>query len=98
MLDLGGFEWDPDKNIANLRKHGVDFLGAARVFADPIRLDRRDTAHSKHEERRITIGYSDPKILTVVYTERLDDVIRIISARKASKDEQKAYDKGHFGS
>jgi uncharacterized DUF497 family protein len=95
MIDLTDFEWDDEKNNANFRKHGVDFLGAARVFADPVRLDKRDTAHSKHEERRITIGFSSPEILTVVYTVRMQDTIRIISARKATKNEEKSYYKSH---
>jgi uncharacterized DUF497 family protein len=85
------FEWDTDKGVKNEQKHGVDFLSATRVFADPVRFERLDAAHSGSEERWITIGYANPGILTVVHTERNRGTIRIISARKATKNEQKTY-------
>ena len=86
------FEWDEDKNESNLAKHGIDFEEASRVFLDPWRqewLDDRDYT----EERWQTIGVATfPRVLFVVYTERGEgDVIRIISARKATKREEKAY-------
>jgi uncharacterized DUF497 family protein len=78
------FEWDPGKARANRAKHGIDFELAKDVFRDPARLiileDRRED-----EERWRTIGLAGGKVLFVVYTERDEDVIRIISARKASK-------------
>jgi uncharacterized protein len=84
------FEWDPDKAASNLAKHSVDFYAAAEVFADPARLVRPDTSHSDDEQRFQTIGAVRGVVLFVVYTMR-GDTYRIISARKASRDERKAY-------
>ena len=86
------FEWDDEKAIANERKHHVDFNTAARVFLDPNRLEDYDLEHDGDEDRWITIGLVEARMLMVVYTERLE-TIRLISARKATKDEQKAYRK-----
>ncbi len=85
------FTWDVDKAVANERKHNVDFPTAALVFGDPGRFERRDSEHSDHEERMVVIGCDGTRVLYVVYTEREDDAIRIISARKATKYEEKSY-------
>jgi uncharacterized DUF497 family protein len=84
------FEWDPQKAAKNLRKHAVPFAYAARVFADPHRLDRIDDRNDYDEERRITMGAVEGRVLIVIYTER-PPYIRIISARKADKDEEQDY-------
>lgn len=84
------FEWDEEKASINARKHGIDFETAARVFLDPNRLEDYDSEHGGDEDRWITIGLVETAILTVVYTDRRRN-IRIISARKATKNEQKAY-------
>ncbi len=85
-----GFEWDSGKAKANRAKHGVDFEVAKDVFQDPARLIRLDDDR-EDEERWRTIGLAGGKVLFVVYTERDGDVIRIISARKASKREEQEY-------
>jgi uncharacterized DUF497 family protein len=87
-----GFEWDDDKARSNLAKHGVSFEDAATVFADPLSLTIPDPAHSQAEDRFVIIGSSyQGKLLVVVHTERGDNV-RVISARRASKRERKAYE------
>ena len=81
------FEWDPQKAKTNKQKHGVTFDEASSVFADTLSLTIHDPLHSRDEERFIIIGVScKNRILTVVHTERGDN-IRIISARKATKKE-----------
>lgn len=86
------FEWDSDKEKININKHGLDFSTAARVFKDENRLEIFDELHSDLEERYITIGMIDniTYIVVVVYTER-GEAIRIISARKATKNERRMY-------
>lgn len=88
------FEWDEEKNKINIRKHKVSFENAVRVFLDPMHLEIPDPC--ENEERWNAIGFSD-SILFVVYTERKEDVIRIISARKAVKEEIDGYKDGYFG-
>jgi uncharacterized DUF497 family protein len=83
------FEWDHNKATINLDKHGVDFADAAAVFDDSNAVTIDDPDHN--EERFVTIGMDAyGRILVVVYTWR-GNVIRIISARKATKYEQKQY-------
>lgn len=86
------FEWDSEKEKININKHGLDFSTAARVFKDENRLEIFDELHSDLEERYITIGMIDniAYIVVVVYTER-GEAIRIISARKATKNERRMY-------
>lgn len=85
------YTWDDDKAVQNERKHHVDFETASLVFLDSNRIEDYDAKHSESEDRWLTIGLADTKMLFVVYVERTDTVIRIISARKADKDEQRAY-------
>lgn len=86
------FEWDEAKNQANIRKHGVDFRQAAYVFADPFALSIPDDDHSEMEERWLLLGKNlSNQVLLVVHTFRYDDVIRIISARKATATETATY-------
>ena len=84
------FEWDEGKNKTNLQKHGIDFNDVAELFNQPmlVLLDSRD---DYDEERWIGIGMLFELVCVTVYTEREDDVIRIISARKATKREAIAY-------
>ncbi len=84
------FEWDSEKALANEQKHGIDFQTAAQVFRDPNRLEAYDSEHGGDEDRWVTIGLVELRFLMVVYAERRGG-IRIISARKATKNEQKAY-------
>lgn len=86
------FEWDENKNRANIKKHGIDFHDACYVFADRFALNMPDDEHSDNEERWLLLGASpNGKILLVVHTERIGDIIRIISARCATKNEQNIY-------
>ena len=83
------FEWDADKAALNLKKHGVRFETAAKVFCDENRIELYDSEHSTDEERYNTIGMVD-NILFVVYTERKNR-IRLISARPANRKERSLY-------
>ena len=85
------FEWDEEKAAENLRRHRVSFPQAALAFYDLIAVELFDDRRNYGEDRFIHIGMTEGQILTVVYTEREDTRIRIISARKASKDEQAYY-------
>ncbi len=88
------FEWDPNKNEINKRKHKISFEEAQSVFYDAEALVINDPEHSKEEERFIILGFSKKANLLVVchcYREA-DSVIRIISARKATKTERKQYE------
>ncbi|OHX37713.1 hypothetical protein BJL95_07890 [Methylomonas sp. LWB] len=86
------FEWDENKNQNNIRKHGVDFRQAVYVFADPFALSMPDNEHSDDEERWLLLGKNlNEQILLVVHTFRYDDMIRIISARKATQNEKATY-------
>ena len=85
------FEWDEAKRHANLVKHVVDFADALAVFDDPLRIEYRDQRRDYSEVRRQVIGMVRDEVLFVVYTQR-GEVRRIISARRASRDERTAYD------
>jgi uncharacterized protein len=87
------FEWDRDKATKNLKKHNIGFDEASTVFDDPMAYIFDDEAHSDHEHREIIIGHSVIKrLLLVCFTERAEDLIRIFSARLASKKECKDYE------
>ena len=88
---LGGqaFVWDSEKYDINIAKHSITFEEAASVFLDPMTIYRQDDGHSYSEEREIVVGFSNmARILFVCSCEREQgDVIRIISARKATSNE-----------
>ena len=88
------FDWDPAKEQANRRKHKVSFQEAESVFADEYGRLLDDPDHSEAEERFLLLGLSSRfRVLVVVHTYRGDeDVIRIISARRATKAERAYYD------
>jgi hypothetical protein len=90
------FQWNPRKAKSNARKHGVSFSQAAEIFLDPLQLNVFDDEHGEIEERWITLGKArDGALLVVVHTfaEHEDSAtIRIISARKATKHEQRQYE------
>ena len=84
------FEWDPNKDRLNRRKHGVAFADTFAVFEDPHAISRDDEEHG--EERYVTMGMDCfGRVLVVVYTWR-DDSIRVISARKATRSEVSQYE------
>ena len=89
------FEWDTDKAVSNLRKHGVSFDEAMTVFADSDALDGPDLTHSANEARFLRLGRSSAeRVLMLAYTVRRSgdgEAIRIISARRASRKERAAY-------
>ncbi len=90
------FDWDPAKARQNLQKHGVSFERAARVFLDPFAISIFDEPHSENEDRWITIGVeANEVLLVVVHTFRNVDIevslVRIISARKATREEAHQY-------
>lgn len=90
------FDWDERKNKRNRTKHGVWFEEAQSVFYDPHARLFYDPEHSEAEERFILLGVSSAaRILVVVHCYReLDSLIRIISARKATKKEVRFYEEG----
>ena len=89
------FEWDPEKDKANRNKHKVTFPEACYVFADKYMLTLFDNEHSEDEDRWITLGQiPDGKILVVSHTYRKlrgKESVRIISVRKATKNEERQY-------
>jgi uncharacterized protein len=90
------FDWDPAKAAANLRKHHVSFEAAASVFYDDFAVQFFDEEHSDDEDRFLLLGMSsDGRLLLVCHCEREEgEVIRIISARKATASEADYYPGG----
>lgn len=88
------FEWEPAKAKANLRKHGVSFAEAESVFYDEYARQFFDDEHSESEDRFIMLGLSDrSRVLVVCHCERAQgNIVRLISARKATSRERKHYD------
>jgi len=84
------FEWDPAKAALNLRDHRITFPYATRVFLDEFRQQQLDTREEYGEERWMVLGRVDEWILMVVYTLRGSN-IRLISARKATRNETECY-------
>ncbi len=87
------FEWDPSKNTGNIKKHGISFDEAKSTFHDVHARLIADPDHSDEEERFILLGFSERlRILVVSHCYRKgSSTIRIISARKANKNEKKLY-------
>jgi uncharacterized DUF497 family protein len=90
------FEWDGNKNRSKFRKHGVWFEEAQTIWADSESVEFFDPEHSSSEDRFIRIGHSTRgRILLVVFCERAQGpTIRIVSARKATTQEMRDYEKG----
>ena len=84
------FEWDQEKNRANLAKHRVSFLTAVEIFANEI-MERIDDREDYGEIRSIALGRVDTEVYRVVFTWRGENLIRIISGQKASRDEREIY-------
>ena len=88
------FEWNDKKAKNNAKKHGVTFVEAVTCFYDPYQVAFYDPHHSECEDREIMIAHSDKnRVLMVSYTLRMS-VIRLISARLATKREVKDYEEG----
>lgn len=94
-MDMIKFEWDENKNRTNQNKHGISFTEAQTVFYDDEALIIDDPEHSEEEERFIILGLSSKaNLLVVCHCYRASEtVIRIISARKATKTESQYYGK-----
>lgn len=91
------FEWDEAKRLANLRKHGIDFVDVPAVFEGDI-VTVEDDRYNYGEQRFITLGLLQGRVVAIVHTERDDSLrdgeaerTRIISARKATRYEQRTY-------
>ncbi len=87
-------EWDPKKAKSNLEKHGVSFEEAATALSDPMAVTGADPDHSATEVRYVTVGVSGRGRLVVISHTEKEEIIRIISARKASKGERELYEEG----
>ena len=91
------FEWDERKDRSNQRKHGVAFEEAAEVFVDPLHVSWLDERFSAFEERWVTVGQTTRGVtLTVAnlfFDERGDEVVRVISARRATNRERESYER-----
>jgi len=85
------FEWDQQKNQANIAKHDLDFGDALRIFRLPLRISL-DERENYGEDRWIGIGILDGRVVVVVFTEPNEQTIRIISLRKALPYERKCYE------
>lgn len=86
------FEWDPRKDAANQRKHGIGFREATTVFGDPLATTFHDAEHSASEQRFLTIGASVGGRLVVVAHSDRQETIRIISARPVTARERRFYE------
>ena len=91
------YEWNEEKNKLNQQKHGISFEEAKEVFGDALQISKLDKRFSYFEERWITVGStSKHKILVVAnlfFTNDGEEIIRIISARKANKQERDSYER-----
>jgi hypothetical protein len=86
------FEWDPKKDSANQRKHGVGFAEATAVFDDPLSVTIPDPDQTSDEERFVIIGMSSNRSLLIVVHTIRGERIRLISARPATKHERRNYE------
>ncbi len=91
-IETAEFEWDEDKEASNFSKHGIRFKTAIKVFKDENKLIRYDEEHTQ-EERYDVLGCVG-KVLFVVCAFKEDNIIRIISARRASEEEKRRYYNG----
>jgi uncharacterized DUF497 family protein len=91
------FEWDDSKNRLNQEKHGISFEEAKEVFNDALQISRLDKRFNYFEERWITMGTTKKEKILVVanlfFSDEGEEIIRIISARKANNNEREAYEK-----
>lgn len=83
------FEWDETKRKSNIKKHGIDFIDAPMIFSG-YTLTIEDNRYDYREDRFVTLGILDGRVVVVIHTES-EELIRIISIRKATKYEEKEY-------
>ena len=91
FAEVRAFEWDEDKRLLNINKHGIDFEVAKNVFRDPAAYTFT-SPHPAFERRYVTIGMAQGIVIAVISTLR-GDTIRIISARAARREERRRYDR-----
>jgi uncharacterized protein len=90
------FEWDERKAASNIKKHEIEFSEAVTVFYDTLAQEFDDETHSRDERREIIIGHSmQHRLLVVAFVERQAGVVRILSARCATRRERKQYEEAH---
>ncbi|MFZ2968531.1 MAG: BrnT family toxin [Sulfuricurvum sp.] len=89
------FEWNDAKNRTNILKHGISFEEASEIFNDPMIISKLDVRYDYGEERWFSVGSTKKGMVTMVahlyFDEKQEPIIRIISARKATQSEVKAY-------
>ena len=86
-------EWDENKNLSNIKKHGFDFYDAAQIFESPL-LVKLDSKEEYKEDRFIGLGVLRNFVVVIVFTENIEkDVIRVISIRKATRIERDIYER-----
>ena len=85
------FEWDEEKNQTNIRQHGFDFNDVSSAFDAPM-ITNLDLRQEYTEERWIGIGLLQGRVVVIVFTEPYEDTIRVISLRKALKQERQYYE------
>ena len=85
------FEWNKEKAKSNFKKHNIDFKEASSIFRDPLFITALDKEHSRYEERYVTIGLSNKNRVLIVAHADSENKIRIISARKVTKNEKRFY-------
>ncbi|MCP3371167.1 BrnT family toxin [Bradyrhizobium cajani] len=93
LEQISAFEWDETKRASNLEKHGIDFEDATEIFYGDILVSR---SNRKNEERWIALGEIQGRIIAVAYTWR-KNALRIISARRARKNEEREYRNAKMG-
>lgn len=86
------FEWAKAKNLANIRNHEIDFADVSEMFESSMLIEQ-DNRFDYGEDRRFGIGFLGNGIAIVVWTERSNDVIRVISARRANRHERQRFEK-----
>lgn len=84
-------DWDATKAASNLVKHKLSFEAAARIFSDPMRVDSQDARKDYGEDRWVAVGTVSELLISVVYTIRDENTLRLISARQANAKERKKY-------
>jgi uncharacterized protein len=83
------FEWDEDKRQSNIAKHGIDFLRASLIFDGRLHIEFQSPRRG--EQRFLRIAGLEGRLIAVAWTRRAKDVVRIISARRARDEEERAY-------
>ena len=86
------FEWDEGKNLENIRKHRIDFADVSEMFGSPMLIEPDDRL-DYGEDRWLGIGFLGNGVTVVIWTERQDNITRIISARRANKYERQKFDR-----